>query len=181
MTTELTRPDLDLLGPELDGVAPATFKAVFRRHPAGVAVITFAGPERLGGFTATSVISVSADPPLLTFSVDSASSSWAALREVDTLVVNFLAADQVEVSTRFATSGIDRFAAGGWTVLPSGEPVLDGSPAWFRGQVVQRTPVGRSFLVSVLALDSALAADAERAPLVYHDRSYHAVGDHSAL
>ena len=160
-------------------VSPDTFKAVFRQHPAGVAVVTFAYDGALVGFTATSVISVSADPPVLTFSIDSGSSSWPALAEADTLVINFLAAAQVEVSARFATRGIDRFAEGGWSLLPTGEPVLDGSPSWVRGRVLQRTAIGRSFLVSVLALEAVQSGSA--APLVYHDRTYHAVGDHTVL
>jgi len=169
------RPDAD--GPSL--VSPTDFKAVFRHHPAGVAVVTLSHQGTLYGFTATSVISVSADPPILTFSIDSSSSSWPALAEVDTVVVNFLAAAQVEVSARFATRGIDRFAEGGWSLLPSGEPVLDDSPSWVRGRVVQRTAIGRSFLVSLLALE-AHQGDAA-APLVYHDRTYHAVGDHTVI
>ncbi len=160
-------------------VSPTDFKAVFRRHPAGVAVVTFASGGTLVGFTATSVISVSADPPILTFSIDSTSSSWPALAAADTVVVNFLSAAQVDVSARFATRGIDRFAEGGWSLLPSGEPVLDGNQSWVRGRVVQRTAVGRSFLVSVLALEAHRAGPTE--PLVYHDRTYHAVGEHTAL
>jgi len=167
-------------GPDsLSVVSPLDFKAVFRQHPAGVAVVTFAHAGSLVGFTATSVISVSADPPVLAFSVDASSSSWPALSEAETVVVNFLAAAQVEVSARFATRGVDRFAGGGWTLLSTGEPVLDGSPAWVRGRVVQRTAVGRSFLVSVLALEAHQEGTA--APLVYHDRSYHAVGEHTAI
>jgi len=157
------------------------FKGVFRRHPAGVAVITTVVDDQPVGFTATSVISVSADPPLLAFSVDSASSAWRALASAETLVVNFLSAAQVEVSARFATSGIDRFATTDWFTLPTGEPVLVGSAAWVRGEVLQRTPVGRSFLVSVLALESDVPADVSSRPLVYHDRSYHGIGDHSVL
>ena len=160
-------------------VSPDDFKAVFRRHPAGVAVVTSAHEGTLYGFTATSVISVSADPPVLTFSIDSTSSSWPALAETDTVVINFLAAAQVDVSARFATRGIDRFAEGGWSLLPTGEPVLDGNHAWVRGRVVQRTAIGRSFLVSVLALEAHQAGVAE--PLVYHDRTYHAVGEHTAI
>lgn len=160
-------------------VGPTEFKAVFRGHPAGVTVITLAHGGSLYGFTATSVISVSADPPILTFSIDSSSSSWPALAEADTLVVNFLAAAQVDVSARFATRGIDRFAEGGWSLLPTGEPVLDGSPSWVRGRILQRTAIGRSFLVSVLALE--VHGSGSAAPLVYHDRTYHTVGDHTAI
>lgn len=74
------------------------------------------------GFTATSVISVSAAPPLLAFSLASTSSSWPAISAARTVTVNFLSADQDDVSARFATSGIDRFAAGGWSPSRPGSP-----------------------------------------------------------
>lgn len=44
-------------------------KAIFRRHAAAVAVVTLQGPAGPAGFTATSVISVSATPPHLAFSI----------------------------------------------------------------------------------------------------------------
>lgn len=164
-------------GPSL--VTPELFKSVFRRHPAGVAVVTLTDGDLPYGFTATSVISVSADPPILTFSIDSSSSSWPALSRADTLVINFLAASQVDVSARFATRGIDRFLGTDWSRLPTGEPVLEGSAAWVRGRVVQRSAVGRSFLVSVLVLEATQGAPTS--PLVYHDRTYHAVGEDTAI
>jgi len=166
-------------GVQPDWVSAAEFKSVFRRHPSGVAVITFVDGERLYGFTATSVISVSAEPPVLAFSIDSRSSSWPPLARAEHLAISFLAAGQVDLSARFATSGIDKFAHGGYSLLPSGEPVLDGSSSWMQGEVVQRTPVGASYLVSVLVLHASEPTDV--APLVYHDRAYHHVGDHSAL
>ena len=112
--------------PQLGGgaVSSEEFRSVFRRHPAGVAVVTLGDGERPVGFTATSVISVSAEPPLLAFSVAVTSSSWPALERTETLAINFLGADQVDVSARFATSGVDRFAGVGWAWLPTGEPVL---------------------------------------------------------
>jgi flavin reductase (DIM6/NTAB) family NADH-FMN oxidoreductase RutF len=175
-------------GPDnAEALSPEDFKRVFRRHPAGVAVITLAVGDRLVGFTATSVISVSAEPPLIAFSVAGTSSSWSALERADTVVVNFLSAQQAEVSSRFATSGIDRFAHGGWSRLPSGEPVLDDTPRWVRGRIVQRTPVGSSYLVCLHALTGSTvgqpdgAGAEEIAPLVYHDRVYHRIGDASAL
>ena len=60
------------------------------------------------------------------------------------------------MSARFATSGIDRFAAGGWTALETGEPVIDGAVSWVRGRIVQRAPVGGSYLVSLRALQHGL-------------------------
>jgi flavin reductase (DIM6/NTAB) family NADH-FMN oxidoreductase RutF len=160
------------------------FRAVFRSHPAGVAVVALVDDGRPVGFTATSVISVSAEPPLLAFSLASTSSSWPAVARARTLTVSFLADHQDDVSARFATSGIDRFAAGGWHALPTGEPVIDGVVSWVRAEVLERTAVGSSFLVTVQALSASVGQ--ERAtettkPLVYHDRRYHRIGDHSAL
>lgn len=162
-----------------------TFRAVFRSHPAGVTVVGLVDDEgRPVGFTATSVISVSAEPPLLAFSLAATSSSWPAVSRARTLAVSFLADHQDDVSARFATSGIDRFAAGGWSTLPTGEPVIDGAISWVRAEVVERTAVGGSHLVTVQAIDSSVVrqrAAATARPLVYHDRRYHRIGDHSAL
>ena len=44
---------------------------------------------------------------------------------------------------------------------------------------MQRVPVGGSYLVSVRALAHGVADDA--LPLVYHDRTYHRIGDHTAV
>jgi flavin reductase (DIM6/NTAB) family NADH-FMN oxidoreductase RutF len=162
-----------------DALSADEYKSVFRQHPAGVAVVTLRGPQGHVGFTATSVISVSAAPPLLAFSIASTSSSWPALAAARSVAVSFLADDQDDLSARFATSGIDRFAAGGWSELATGEAVIDGAVTWLRGTVVQRTPVGDSFLVSLHALESQ-TRDGIR-PLVFHDRTYHRIGDHTAI
>src|SRR3954452_2810290 len=80
-----------------EAVTSETFRSIFRRHPAGVAVVALRDGDRPVGFTATSVISVSAEPALLTFSVAGTSSAWPALQRAASLTVNFLAAEQVDV------------------------------------------------------------------------------------
>ena len=97
-------------------------------------------------------------------------SSWPAVEAADRLVINFLAEGQQEISTRFATSGIDRFAAGGWHPLPSGEPVIDNCAGWIVGDVISRVPAGSSRLV---ILQARSAWRGEGRPLVYRDRGYH--------
>jgi flavin reductase (DIM6/NTAB) family NADH-FMN oxidoreductase RutF len=181
MTAEILRVlDADLAEQDEPQLSPQAYKDVFRRHPAGVAVVTLLDDEgRPVGFTATSVISVSAEPPLLAFSLASTSSSWPALSRARTVAISFLSSAQDDVSARFATSGIDRFAAGGWTALETGEPVIDEAVSWLRGRVVQRVPVGGSYLVSVRALAHGTSDDT--LPLVYHDRTYHRIGDHTAV
>ncbi|ROR66705.1 flavin reductase family protein [Agrococcus jenensis] len=147
------------------------YRAIFRQHAAAVAVVTLDGPTGPVGFTATSVISVSASPPVLAFSVAGTSSSWPALSTAETVVVNFLSADQADVSARFATPGIDRFADRGWDRLPTGEPVLHGVRARVRARVLDRIPAGSSFLVTLLGLDSD-APRRDARPLIYLDRTY---------
>ncbi|GAA1320454.1 flavin reductase family protein [Brachybacterium tyrofermentans] len=148
----------------------ATFAALFGRHPAGVAVVTLTDGTRPVGFTATSVISVSAQPAVLAFSINDTSSSWPALSGAETVTVNLLAADQRQVSAVFATSGIDRFAQVDWHQLPTGEPVLGGTAGWISGRILERVPAGGSHLV-IVAADRAEIANDE--PLVYRNRTYH--------
>lgn len=157
------------------GLTPEQYTGVFRRHAAGVAVVTADGPDGPVGFTATSVISVSADPPLLAFSVHSGSSSWPALSVARTVVVNLLAEDQAPVAARFARREHERFRAGDWARLPSGEPVLHGTQAWVRAAVVERVPAGTGVLVVLRGLTHGTTRPDAR-PLVYRDRSYYGLG-----
>lgn len=110
--------------------APDRFKQVFRRYPAGVVVVTADSGRGPVGFTATSLTSLSLDPPLVSYGIGVAASSWPHVEAAASTVVNFLGADQESLARTFATSGIDRFAAPtAWRRLPEGEPVLDGGPA----------------------------------------------------
>lgn len=153
-------------------VTADAFKQIFRRHPAGVAVITLNNVDNQPiGFTATSVISVAAAPPSVAFSLAATSRSWPAVARSESLVINFLTAGQAETSLRFAATDIDRFAAGGWSRLPTGEPVLDDSHAWLRAWVARRIPVGPSFLIILDVLETELRSD--ELPLIYHDRGHH--------
>lgn len=163
--------------PQADGaisdavsLPPEEFKSLFRQHAAGVAVITLRHGDRLVGFTATSVISVSAEPAIFAFSINNTSSSWPALERTERVTANLLAADQQAVSNIFATSGIDRFAETEWEQHPSGDPVLPGAAGRISGRILQRIPAGSSHLILVAA-DSSDVADKE--PLVYRNRVYH--------
>ncbi|QDP98922.1 flavin reductase family protein [Microlunatus elymi] len=161
-----------MLDEEINQVTVDDFKQIFRRHPAGVSVITLrTGDARPVGFSATSVISVAAAPPSVAFSLAATSRSWPSVARSESLVINFLTADQADASLRFAATDVDRFAHGDWSVLDTGEPVLDGGHSWLRGQVNRRIPVGPSFLIIVDVLQTVIRSEA--APLVYHDRRHH--------
>jgi flavin reductase (DIM6/NTAB) family NADH-FMN oxidoreductase RutF len=164
-----------------DGLSAEEFKAVFRNHPAGVAVITADAGQGPVGLTATSVFSVSAEPPLLVFSVSSLSSATPTILKADTLVVHLLGTRQLDLATLCSTSGIDRFAdTSRWDRLITGEPYFLGTDSWIRGRVVERMEAGNSTVIAVHALQSHLAEEPS-APLVYHNRTWHEIGEHTAL
>ena len=177
MTSTIDRVLLQRSG-GLDGDA---FKAAFRHHPAGVAVITAdigGGPV---GLTATSVISVSAEPALLVFSLSDLSSSAPTIARAETIVVHLLGVEQVAIAQLCATSGIDRFADSTlWDRLETGEPFFPSAARWIRGRVVNRMPAGTSTVVALQAIETG-AGDTSTAPLVYHNREWHGLGDHTKL
>jgi flavin reductase (DIM6/NTAB) family NADH-FMN oxidoreductase RutF len=153
------------------GVAPEAFRTLFRAHPAGVTVVCADAGDGPAGFTATSLTSVSIDPPLVSFAIATGSSAWPAVRDAASLTVNFLSSGQHEIATRFATSGIDRF--GGptlWSRLESGEPVLDNAPSFLRAVVTDRIEAGDHHVVLALVVGAETGDDHE--PLVYHAGGY---------
>lgn len=171
---------------EADGpmLSADEFKAAFRNHPAGVALITAEGPEGPVAMTATSVSSASVTPPLLVFSVSELSSSAPALRDAETVVVHLLEAEQLHLAELGATSGIDRFADTTlWTRLPTGEPLFPEAPSWIRGRVVGTVPAGVATIVLVQALEARVREPDGTAthPLVYHNRTWHRLGEHSRI
>ncbi|QJU55630.1 flavin reductase family protein [Herbiconiux sp. KACC 21604] len=165
------------------------FKAAFRNHPAGVAVITADPGDGPVALTATSVFSVSATPPLLVFSVSELSSAAPAITRSTSVVVHLLGADQLGLARLCATSGVDRFAGGwAWERLGTGEPRFLAAPDWIRGTVVTTLQAGTSTLVVVNATHSSGSADeSDRTdgrgarPLVYHNRTWHELSERSAV
>jgi flavin reductase (DIM6/NTAB) family NADH-FMN oxidoreductase RutF len=164
------------------GLSPAEFKRAFRHHAAGVAVVTADAGDGPVGMTASSLFSVSAEPPLMVFSISDRSSSSPTIRRAETLVVHLLGSRQLEIARLCSTSGIDRFADTSiWRRLPTGEPHFPGVPVWIRGRVINRMAAGESTVIAIHALE-AVHTDSEQAePLVYHDRTWHALGDASRL
>jgi flavin reductase (DIM6/NTAB) family NADH-FMN oxidoreductase RutF len=178
--------DKGVSGAKPPRVSADDFKAAFRNHPAGVAVITADAGEGPVALTATSVFSVSVAPPLLVFSLSELSSSAPTIQQAGTIVVHLLGAAQLDIAKLASTSGIDRFADTSiWEHLPTGEPYFPAADAWIRGQVVSTMKAGGSTVVAVEALETCLPTgarpDDDSGPLVYHNRTWHSLGQHSRV
>lgn len=156
-------------------ITPDDFKAAFRSHPAGVALITADAHGVPVALTASSVSAVSADPPLLMFSVSVHSSSAVVLRLTDTVVVHLLSAENLDLAVLGATSGIDRFAdETRWHRLETGEPVFDDAHTWLRARILHRIDAGGSTVFVATAVQSRLSDASEISEgLVYQNRTWH--------
>ena len=108
-------------------VDPNDFKAALARFATGVTVVTFRVPDGAPtGVTVNAFNSVSLDPPLVLFCMGKAGQSHAAVVAAQSFTVNVLAADQVDLSNRFAKSGGDKFAGLEVNDGTNGCPVLPG-------------------------------------------------------
>ncbi|MER7923422.1 flavin reductase family protein [Streptomyces sp. NPDC096057] len=167
-------PDLGTRTPQ--HASPELLRSVFRQHAAGVAVITARGDNGPVGFTATSLSSVSAAPPMLSFGIGTGASSWPAISEADHVGVHVLGEHQEELAATFARSGADRFGAPTvWREGPEGVPVLDGVLAWLVCRVAARVPAGdhRIVLAEVVLGDHAGSGR----PLLYHQGRFNGLRD----
>lgn len=160
----------------------ADFRSIFRRHAAGVAIVTAAVDGAFVGMTVTSLISVSADPPIIAFSLSAKSSATPPLRRARTMVMHLLGSGHVDLATRFATSGIDRFDGLDWELLDTGDPVLADVESWMRCRVVDLIPTAGSTVV-IAAVERVVGAEMtdRHEPLVYWDRTWHGLREESRL
>lgn len=167
----------DLVSPAAARLAsPDLLRSVFRRHAAGVAVITALDEAGPVGFTATSLTSVSAEPPLVSFGIGTTGSSWPAISRTDHIGVHILGEHQEDLAATFARSGADRFGpATSWREGPERVPVLDDVLAWLVCRVVGRVPAGdhRIVIAEVVHGDPTGAGR----PLVYHQGRFNALRD----
>ncbi|MFF3510873.1 flavin reductase family protein [Streptomyces sp. NPDC002573] len=156
--------------------SPDLLRAVFRRHAAGVAVITARGDDGPVGFTATSLTSVSAEPPLVSFGIGLGASSWPAVSQAGHVGVHILGEHQEALAGTFARSGADRFGAPtGWREGPHGVPVLDDVLAWLVCRVVARVPAGDHRLVVAEVVHGDPSGTGR--PLLYHQGRFNGLRD----
>lgn len=174
---------------DVEGAGPIDaerFKAAFRHHAAGVAVVTAATDDGPVALTASSVTSVSAEPPVLLLSVSDATRTGRALAAADTAVVHLLDADDHALAVRCADPTVERFAdTASWTSLPTGEPVFLVPRILLRGRVTQRIVSGHATVLMlgvVEVVDRRPGAPTDvPGPLVYHDRRWHVLSGHSRV
>lgn len=147
------------------------FKAAFRRHAAGVAAVTSIDPDgNPVGFTATSLASLAAAPPLATFNMARISSAWPAMTVGNHVAIHMLGPRTQHLAERMAADHDVRFAGDHWHRGPYGVPILEGATAWMLGRIIDVHPVHGSAVIVFQIEGGELGAEDEA--LLYHERTY---------
>lgn len=152
-----------------------SYRQAFRRTAGGVWIVTAAHAGQRTGLTATSVVSLSAEPAELMVSVQPNSSSFPMLLASGRFGVNLLAQGQQSIADRFAgrhgCQGEARYEQAAWQQTPEGVWLLGDaivSMACTVCEVVWR----RSHAIVVGQITALRLSEESMPPLVYADGGY---------
>jgi flavin reductase (DIM6/NTAB) family NADH-FMN oxidoreductase RutF/alpha-beta hydrolase superfamily lysophospholipase len=121
-----------LLAERLSGFDNRELRTAFGSFMTGVTIVTTAGIDgQPRGFTANSFTSVSLEPPLLMICIGKSAASMEVFRQARGFAVNILSESQKDTSVLFASKRPDKFETASWRPGPFGNPLIEGSAAWF--------------------------------------------------
>ncbi|MGY1820843.1 flavin reductase family protein [Geodermatophilus sp. SYSU D00079] len=157
-------------------VDPATFAEALRQYAAGVCLMTVQDDIDDVGTTVTSVMSVSARPPLVAVGLTAGGYPAEVLEAVGTCALTVLAAEHAIVASRFSSAG-----------RPSARHLLESLP-WTRapgsGGIVptgglvaldcrlERLVEAGDHVLALLGVEEVLPGDGSAPPLLRHRGRY---------
>jgi flavin reductase (DIM6/NTAB) family NADH-FMN oxidoreductase RutF len=152
-------------------VAGDELRALMRRFPSGVAVVTVEVGGQRAGLTVASLVSLSLEPPLVGVAIRRDAALHELLREAPTFAVSMLAAGQEAFAQHFAR-GVPPIAL--WEGIPlrnaESPPQLEGALGWLRCRPTEAHETGdHTFFVG--EVETAEPGPAQ-SPLVFHGQSY---------
>lgn len=148
------------------------FRGAMRRLAATVTVVTSADHTRCHGMTATSVTSLSMQPPSLLVCLNQRTLLHNIMLGTRRFCVNVLHRDQAGLSAAFA-GALDaeaRFGVGSWRRDEDGLPYLDGAQAVLVCQRTAALPFGTHTIFVGEVVRASHQDDV--APLIYENAAY---------
>jgi len=137
----------------------------------GIAVVTAIDPDGHPiGLTVNAFSAVSLDPALVLWCLDNRSHNLEAFRKASHHAINILSAGQTELSNRFATWPVDRFAGLGWQPGAGGAPLFADCCAQFElaNETLHQGGDHTIFVGRVVSFRQT----ASLAPLIFHAGAY---------
>jgi flavin reductase (DIM6/NTAB) family NADH-FMN oxidoreductase RutF len=153
------------------GDAVEALKATFRRHASGVAILTALDAHgQPVAFTATSVTSLGANPPLVSFNVARGSSSWPAISEATHVALHTLGTENLELAKKMSQDHTQRFVDTDWQPGLFDLPILGGVTSVLVLRVRQIVAIEANAVLIADVVDGLIGA--EQRPLLYFKRDY---------
>jgi flavin reductase (DIM6/NTAB) family NADH-FMN oxidoreductase RutF len=153
------------------------FRNALGMFPTGVAVVTTrAGNGAFVGLTINSFSSLSLEPPLVLWSLNSRSPSAAVFERATHFAVNILCEDQVEISRRFASQVPNKFAGIEVDAGLGDVPLIRDCSAHVECRAHAQHAGGDHLLF--IGHVERFAYDRSKRPLVYHGGRYCLSGDY---
>lgn len=167
---------MDPLAKDHREVTGDDIRAAMRRVPAAVTVVVVGGAAPRG-ITIGSFVTVSLDPPLVSFNVQRSARIHDDLAKETRFAVHVLSKEQEELSEVFADadlSGSDQLSRVEHVLDANGVPAISDVIARFFCSVEAVYPAGDHSIIlgRVLELESSDSGDA----LLYLNRSYRSIG-----
>jgi 3-hydroxy-9,10-secoandrosta-1,3,5(10)-triene-9,17-dione monooxygenase reductase component len=151
---------------------PHLYRQALGLFASGVTVISGIDDGGPIGFTCQSFYSVSMEPPLVSFSVMTSSTTYPRIRDSGSFAVNVLSHHQHGISSQFATRGSDKWAGVPWTRTPAGNPVIDGALMWFDCDIWEQYRSGDHDIVIGCVKTLSATNQHEMQPLLYFNGQY---------
>ncbi|HEU4343559.1 MAG TPA: flavin reductase family protein [Candidatus Binatia bacterium] len=150
-------------------------RRVLGHFATGVTVITTKDIQGAPfGLTANAFTSLSLNPPLVLICVDKAAQCYSCFAASNVFTVNFLREDQEEISRRFATKGVDKFAGLKWHEGANGAAVLEGAIGYLECKIVQSYEGGDHTIIVGEVVNAAASGDR---PLLFFQGKYQRLPD----
>lgn len=144
------------------------------RYATGVTIVTAIDPDGHPiGLTVNSFAAVSLEPALVLWCLDNNSHNLAAFRKASHHAINVLAAEQQDLSNRFATWPTDRFAGLAWQAGAGGAPLFRGCCASFEVANVMEYAAGDHTIF--VGRVEGFGETQDLAPLLFHAGRYAAL------
>jgi 3-hydroxy-9,10-secoandrosta-1,3,5(10)-triene-9,17-dione monooxygenase reductase component len=151
--------------------AARRFREVLGSFASGVTVVTAMSNDEPVGMTCQSFSSVSLDPPLVLFVPARTSRAWPLMQRAGKFCVNFLSADQAELSNTMASRGTDKFNGVPWSPSDAtGSPLFDGALAYVDCTVHSVHEAGDHYVVLGRVVD--LVQREAKDPLLFFQGKY---------
>jgi len=155
------------------------FRRALGNFATGVTIMTAQNEKgEKVGVTANSFNSVSLEPPLILWSIDKRSSSYEVFAEASHFAVNILAADQIELSNKFARSKEDKYANVDYELGVGQAPLFKECSAVFECERYNIVEGGDHWIIIGRVVSFQ---DNGRSPLLYHQGAYSSVLPHPSL